>query len=223
MLVRAVTEQLPQHLPRFLLATLSPQHMLEAVQAGVDVFDSSHAVAAASSGHALSLRKAPQLQAPSKAPVMEAAIKISPPDAGHNDSLDYNAMGPRPAEQSGPEHEQAESSPRDSKAEGASEVRKDRTQVLPSPAPAYSHPEMNLWAAEFRADNDPLVLGCHCYACRHHTRAYIHHLLEEHEMSAQVLLEMHNTWQLQCFLDEIRAAVRSGTLQGLRQDFESAA
>ena len=223
MLVRAATEQLPQHLPRFLLASLSPQHMLEAVQAGVDVFDSSHAVVVASRGHALSLRKAPRLQAPSKAPVMEAAIKISAPDAGRDDSLDGNAGKAGPAEQSGPELEQAELPPRDSKAETASEVRKDRTQVLPSPAPAYSHPEMNMWAAEFRTDKDPLVLGCQCYACRHHTRAYIHHLLEEHEMSAQVLLEVHNTWQLQCLLDEMRAAIRSGNLQGLRQGFESAA
>ena len=216
-LVKAAVEQLPPHLPRFLLAPLSPKHLVEAVQAGVDVFDSSHAVSLAARGHALSLGEPPQLQAPSAAPTMEAAIKLPSTDARPAKRLRDEDTGVDGA--AGASDGQEDST----KAEPAAEVRKERTHVLPSSAPAFSPPELNLWAPEFRADKQPLMAGCECYACQTHTRAYIHHLLEEHEMLAQVLLEVHNTWQLQQILAEVRSAIGAGTLQELRQKYETAA
>lgn len=223
-LVSAATNRLPQYLPRFLLGPLNPQHMLEAVQAGIDVFDSSHAVALASRGHALSLDEAPHLEPPSKAPVMEAAIKLPP--AGHDNDIGEDGAELDPHELPGAvpvtsrELHQADTQSKTGGAEGSSEVRKERTQVSPSQAVAYSHPEMNLWAAEYRADKQPLVVSCQCYACQRHTRAYVHHLLQEHEMLAQVLLEVHNTWQLQRFLDAVRAAICTSQLGDLKHKFE---
>jgi hypothetical protein len=41
-----------------------------------------------------------------------------------------------------------------------------------------------------RLDESPLVDGCKCYTCRKHSRAYIYHLLNTHEMLAQTLLDM---------------------------------
>ena len=38
----------------------------------------------------------------------------------------------------------------------------------------------------------PLMVGCECYTCRHHTCAYIHHLVQVNEMLAPVLLTIHN-------------------------------
>src|SRR5271170_2025351 len=38
---------------------------------------------------------------------------------------------------------------------------------------------------------EPLVDGCLCYTCQKHYRAYIHHLLKCHEMTAWVLLQMY--------------------------------
>ena len=52
--------------------------------------------------------------------------------------------------------------------------------------------KMNLWALAYRADTRAIVPGCQCFTCRHHSRAYIHHLLQAHEMTAQVLLDAHN-------------------------------
>lgn len=46
--------------------------------------------------------------------------------------------------------------------------------------------KLNLWALAYRTDARPLVPGCGCFACKHHTRAYLHHLLHAHEMLAQV-------------------------------------
>lgn len=42
----------------------------------------------------------------------------------------------------------------------------------------------------FTLDAKPLVPGCDCYTCREHSRAYIHHLWNVHEMNAEILLQM---------------------------------
>ena len=46
--------------------------------------------------------------------------------------------------------------------------------------------KLNLWALAYRTDRRPLLPGCACLACRSHSRAYVHHLLQAHEMTAQV-------------------------------------
>lgn len=43
----------------------------------------------------------------------------------------------------------------------------------------------------FRKDTSPIVENCNCYTCQNHTKAYINHLLNVHEMLAQILLEMY--------------------------------
>jgi len=58
----------------------------------------------------------------------------------------------------------------------------------------------------------PLVEGCACFTCAHHTRAYVRHLVETKEMLGETLLMAHN---LHCMLDLARsatAAKREGTL-----------
>jgi queuine tRNA-ribosyltransferase subunit QTRTD1 len=47
----------------------------------------------------------------------------------------------------------------------------------------------------------PLVPGCTCYACQNFTCAYIQHLLAHHEMTANVLLSIHNCHLYRCFFD----------------------
>ncbi len=48
----------------------------------------------------------------------------------------------------------------------------------------------------FKKDLNPLLTGCECHACRNHTRAYIHHLLNAKEMLAEILLYSHNQFHL---------------------------
>jgi queuine tRNA-ribosyltransferase accessory subunit len=40
-------------------------------------------------------------------------------------------------------------------------------------------------------DDSPLQDGCPCYACKNHTRSYIHHLLNVREMLGSILLMMY--------------------------------
>ena len=40
-------------------------------------------------------------------------------------------------------------------------------------------------------DFSPVVRGCECYCCLHHTRAYLHHLLLTREILASTLLMVY--------------------------------
>ncbi|CEG01267.1 tRNA-guanine(15) transglycosylase-like [Ostreococcus tauri] len=72
---------------------------------------------------------------------------------------------------------------------------------------AYS---LNLWAVAHKTDFVPFLpkSSCACPACKDHTRAYVHHLLQSHEMTADVLLEAHNLYRLCAFFAAARNAMR---------------
>jgi queuine tRNA-ribosyltransferase accessory subunit len=79
--------------------------------------------------------------------------------------------------------------------------------------------KINLWATAHCLDKGPLVAGCPCAACRQHSRGYIHHLLNCHEMTAQVLLEAHNTTHYLRFFAAIRRAIANGSFSEYRDWF----
>ena len=54
-------------------------------------------------------------------------------------------------------------------------------------------PALSLHSASLATSALPLAIECRCYTCAHHTRAYVHHLLRVKEMTATVLLDLHNT------------------------------
>ncbi|TYI28881.1 hypothetical protein ES332_A05G275900v1 [Gossypium tomentosum] len=99
----------------------------------------------------------------------------------------------------------------------------DRTQINASnlvPSDVGSDPrKINLRASVFRKDTTPIVEGCTCYTCRNHTRAYINHLLNVHEMLAQILLEIHNTHHFLGFFRLIRDAINAGRFEEFRREF----
>lgn len=42
--------------------------------------------------------------------------------------------------------------------------------------------EIDLADTKQRLDKSPLLEGCECYACVHHSRGYLHHLLQSEEL-----------------------------------------
>ncbi|KAG1671361.1 hypothetical protein FOA52_002971 [Chlamydomonas sp. UWO 241] len=86
-----------------------------------------------------------------------------------------------------------------------------------------SESKLNLWSVAYRLDKGPLVPGCACFACARHSRAYVHHLLQVHEMLAEILLEMHNTHHYHAFMAEVRGAIECGTFESYRVWFRSQA
>uniref|UniRef100_A0A0A0LSS8 tRNA-guanine(15) transglycosylase-like domain-containing protein n=1 Tax=Cucumis sativus TaxID=3659 RepID=A0A0A0LSS8_CUCSA len=79
--------------------------------------------------------------------------------------------------------------------------------------------KINLRAIVFRKDTSPILEGCNCYTCLNHTKAYINHLLNVHEMLAQILLEIHNTYHYLGFFQSIREAIKVGKFQQFHQKF----
>lgn len=53
----------------------------------------------------------------------------------------------------------------------------------------------------------PLQPGCACYTCRHHHRAYVHHLLRAREMLGWTLLQLHNHFVANAFFAGMRATL----------------
>ncbi|KAF3654172.1 putative U-box domain-containing protein 35-like [Capsicum annuum] len=70
-----------------------------------------------------------------------------------------------------------------------------------------------------KKDISPIVDDCKCYTCQNHTKAYINHLLNVHEMLAHVLLEIHNTHHFLGFFRSIREAIQEGKFEQFRQKF----
>ncbi|KAG0602409.1 hypothetical protein M758_10G012500 [Ceratodon purpureus] len=81
--------------------------------------------------------------------------------------------------------------------------------------------KINLRSVAYRLDNAPLVIGCKCYTCRKHTRAYINHLINTHEMLAQTLLEIHNTYHYLEFFKAIRHSIKLDKFHDFRNWFTS--
>ncbi|TXG48852.1 hypothetical protein EZV62_024727 [Acer yangbiense] len=79
--------------------------------------------------------------------------------------------------------------------------------------------KINLRATMYRKDTTPIVEGCSCYTCQNHTKAYINHLLNVHEMLAQILLEIHNTYHYLGFFRSIRYAIKEGKFEEFQNKF----
>ncbi|GAA0157558.1 hypothetical protein Leryth_023230 [Lithospermum erythrorhizon] len=79
--------------------------------------------------------------------------------------------------------------------------------------------KINLKAISYRKDKSPIVACCKCFTCQHHTKGYINHLFNVHEMLAQTLLEIHNTHHFLGFFRSIREAINAGKFEEFRQNF----
>ena len=85
----------------------------------------------------------------------------------------------------------------------------------PTPPPSYKHAVaggalLDLWDSCYVKDVRPLLSGCTCHACRHHTRAYLHHLLRAKEMLGEILLYCHNQHQYMLLFDSCRRCTGAG-------------
>ena len=66
--------------------------------------------------------------------------------------------------------------------------------------------------ARWRDDARPLDETCGCHACRHFTRAYLHHLQKSNEILGARMNTMHNLYYYLELMRELRAAIEAGSL-----------
>ncbi|MDR3125464.1 MAG: tRNA-guanine transglycosylase, partial [Candidatus Nomurabacteria bacterium] len=80
---------------------------------------------------------------------------------------------------------------------------------------------INILNAQFRDDSRPIDAACGCYTCRHHSRAYLHHLFKAGEINALTLASIHNEYFVVNLVEEIRKSIEDGTFAKLKVDFLS--
>ncbi len=78
---------------------------------------------------------------------------------------------------------------------------------------------MNIRNAKYKTDEKPLDEKCKCYACKNHSRAYLHHLDKAQEMLAPMLLSEHNIFYYQDLMKDIRTAIEEGKFEEFARGF----
>ncbi len=70
---------------------------------------------------------------------------------------------------------------------------------------------ININNAKYETDDSPIDRDCDCPVCRHHTRAYIRHLMKAKEMLGMRLAVMHNLYFYNKLMEKIRENLDNGT------------
>ena len=77
--------------------------------------------------------------------------------------------------------------------------------------------------SQYRADTGKLDSNCNCPTCRHHSRAYLHHLHRCNEIQASVLGTIHNISYYHSLMRQLRQAIETGTMLQFNRDFMASA
>ena len=83
------------------------------------------------------------------------------------------------------------------------------------------HGTVNLRNARHQDDARPLDEACRCPACRHYSRAYLHHLIRSEEVLGLMLLTQHNLTYYQDLMAGLRGAIEQGRLAAFVAAFEA--
>ena len=78
---------------------------------------------------------------------------------------------------------------------------------------------VNIKAARFRTQRDPIEEDCDCYTCRNYSAAYVHHLLRAEEQLYYRLGTIHNIHFMLRLAKQLRTAILAGIYPTFRDDF----
>ncbi len=67
-----------------------------------------------------------------------------------------------------------------------------------------------------RNNPDPIDPDCACHTCRHHSRAYLRHLVTTKELAAHRLISIHNLFYTLSVMAGARRAIETGTFESYR-------
>ena len=81
--------------------------------------------------------------------------------------------------------------------------------------------DLRLRNARYRDDTSPIDSNCDCYACRHFSRAYIHHLQKVNEILGARLATIHNLHFYLSLMKEMLEAIAAGRFASWRAQFHA--
>lgn len=79
--------------------------------------------------------------------------------------------------------------------------------------------KINIKNNQYKKDFTKIEENCNCYACQNYTKAYIRHLIVANETFGARLLSIHNINFLINLMEEIRAHIKTDTLEEFRDEF----
>ena len=93
------------------------------------------------------------------------------------------------------------------------------TRVARNGTAYTSRGAINLRASHQKENFGPIEEGCECFACTHHTRAYLRHLLKAGEILGLRMLSVHNSHFFMEVMRDIRRHLAEGTFDSYREGF----
>lgn len=93
------------------------------------------------------------------------------------------------------------------------------TRIARNGAVLVTGGRLNLRNAQYAADPAPIDAACRCHACENFSRAYLRHLVLANEILASILLTTHNLHFLLNLMEDMRKAIRKGTLTDFAEGF----
>lgn len=89
--------------------------------------------------------------------------------------------------------------------------------------------KLNLMDTIYENDKSPLMENCDCYACKHFTKGYLHHLFNCHELLGVILLYVnerrimlrtqHNIHHFIQFMSNARQSIATNEFDKFYEDF----
>lgn len=74
-------------------------------------------------------------------------------------------------------------------------------------------------SARYATKDEPIEPDCDCYACRHFSLGYLHHLFRSEELLAYRLNSIHNLRFMTRIIEEIRTSILDATFPLYREEF----
>ncbi len=72
---------------------------------------------------------------------------------------------------------------------------------------------LNLKSGKFKKDFKPLDSECNCFACKNHSRAFLHHLVKTREENGLRLLSIHNISFVQALVKNARQTIKENEFE----------
>ena len=82
-----------------------------------------------------------------------------------------------------------------------------------------SQGKVQVKAAKWKSTFEPVDSNCSCYTCKHYTRAYIRHLIQNNEILGMRLLTIHNLHFYLNLMSDIRESIISNTFEQFKNKF----
>ena len=82
-----------------------------------------------------------------------------------------------------------------------------------------SYGKVNIKAARFKEDNEPLDPECNCMVCKTYSKAYLNHLFRAREITYFRLGTIHNLYYYLDLMKQMREAIVAGRFEKFKEEF----